>query len=41
MIFRRKLLEKQTHKNAFIVNETGAVMESRECGDFAEGGNVP
>ena len=30
---RRKLLEKHTHKNAFIVKEAEAVMASGDCGD--------
>ena len=38
---RRKLLEKQTRKNAFITCETEAVMEGGDCGGSAKGGNLP
>lgn len=45
---RRRLLEKQTHKNAFdvcradiFVGEAEPVMVCGDCGDFAKGGNLP
>lgn len=38
---RRKLLEKQTRKNAFITYETEAVMGCGDCGGSAKGGNLP
>ena len=45
---RRRLLEKQTHKNAFgvcrvdiSVSEAEPVMACGDCGDFVKGGNLP